>query len=89
MASIRLSLIHIYLPDAGIFRPVSLLGINTARIDSVYIKQTHEPVSYTHLDVYKRQLYDDDLAIIITADHGEDLGEFGIYGEHGLSLIHI
>ena len=28
-------------------------------------------------------LYDDDLAIIITADHGEDLGEFGIYGEHG------
>ena len=30
-------------------------------------------------------LYDDDLAIILTADHGEDLGEFGIYGEHGLA----
>lgn len=30
-------------------------------------------------------LYDDDLAIIITADHGEDLGEMGIYGEHGLA----
>ncbi|MFQ8703358.1 MAG: sulfatase, partial [Eisenbergiella sp.] len=28
-------------------------------------------------------LYNDDLAIIITADHGEDLGEFGIYAEHG------
>lgn len=30
-------------------------------------------------------LYDDDLAVIITADHGEDMGEFGIYGEHGLA----
>lgn len=28
-------------------------------------------------------LYGDDLAIIITSDHGEDLGEFGVYGEHG------
>jgi arylsulfatase A-like enzyme len=25
----------------------------------------------------------DDLAIIITADHGENMGELGIYGEHG------
>lgn len=31
-----------HLPDAGIFRPVSLLGIQTARIDSVYIRQEHE-----------------------------------------------
>ena len=30
-------------------------------------------------------LYDDDLAIIITSDHGEDLGEFGVYGEHGMA----
>ena len=30
-------------------------------------------------------LYGDDLAIIITADHGEDLGEFGVYGEHGMA----
>lgn len=30
-------------------------------------------------------LYDDDLAIIITADHGEDLGEFGVYAEHGMA----
>ncbi len=30
-------------------------------------------------------LYGEDLAIIITADHGEDLGEFGVYGRtrHG------
>lgn len=30
-------------------------------------------------------LYGDDLAIIITADHGEDLGEFGVYAEHGMA----
>lgn len=31
-----------HLPDAGIFRKVSLLGIEKARIDSVYIVQKHE-----------------------------------------------
>jgi beta-mannosidase len=31
-----------HLPDAGIFRPVSLLGIDTARIDSVEVLQFHE-----------------------------------------------
>ena len=30
-----------HLPDAGIFRQVSLLGIREARIDSVYIQQSH------------------------------------------------
>ncbi len=30
-------------------------------------------------------LYDEDLAIIITADHGEDIGEFGVYAEHGMA----
>ena len=33
----------------------------------------------------KNGLYDEDLAIIVTADHGEDLGEFGVYGEHGMA----
>ena len=28
-------------------------------------------------------LYGDDLAIIITSDHGENMGELGLYGEHG------
>lgn len=32
-----------HLPDAGIWRPVLLLGITTARIDSVQIAQYHEP----------------------------------------------
>lgn len=31
-----------HLPDAGIWRPVSLLGIDTARIDSVEVLQFHE-----------------------------------------------
>ena len=36
------------------------------------------------LDALRRQgVYDDDLAIIVTSDHGENMGEFGIYGEHG------
>lgn len=30
-------------------------------------------------------LYDEELAIIITSDHGEDLGELGLYGEHALA----
>ncbi|MCQ2519382.1 MAG: glycoside hydrolase family 2 protein [Lachnospiraceae bacterium] len=31
-----------HLPDAGIWRPVSLLGVDTARIDSVEVLQFHE-----------------------------------------------
>lgn len=27
----------------------------------------------------------EDMAVIVTSDHGEDLGEFGIYGEHGMA----
>ncbi len=30
-----------HLPDAGLFRPVSLIGIGAARIDSVYVTQEH------------------------------------------------
>ncbi|MCD7955020.1 MAG: glycoside hydrolase family 2 protein [Lachnospiraceae bacterium] len=40
-----------HLPDAGLFRPVSLLGIQTARIDSVYVTQKHEDGKVVlHLD---------------------------------------
>lgn len=35
------------------------------------------------LDLLKAKgIYGDDLAIIITSDHGENMGEMGIYGEH-------
>lgn len=33
----------------------------------------------------KNGLYDDELAIIITSDHGEDMGELGVYAEHGMA----
>lgn len=36
-----------HLPDAGIFRPVSLIGINKGRIDGVYIRQKHERTGET------------------------------------------
>ncbi|MCD8149602.1 MAG: glycoside hydrolase family 2 protein [Clostridiales bacterium] len=31
-----------HLPDAGLYRPVSLLGIGTGRIESVYVTQEHQ-----------------------------------------------
>lgn len=35
------------------------------------------------LDLLKEKgLYGEDLAIIVTSDHGENMGELGIYGEH-------
>ncbi|MDF2653386.1 MAG: sulfatase, partial [Paenibacillus sp.] len=40
-----------------------------------------------HIGMLFRELEDqgvmDDLIVIITADHGENMGELGIYGEHG------
>ncbi len=40
-----------HLPDAGIFRPVTLLGINSGRLDSVYVRQEHEEGKVTlHFD---------------------------------------
>ena len=47
------------------------------------VKYTDDNIGQTIGWLKDNGLYDDDLAIIITADHGEDLGEFGIYGEHG------
>ncbi len=35
------------LPDAGIWRPVSLLGVDRARLDNVYVTQKHEAGSVT------------------------------------------
>ncbi|MCD8398380.1 MAG: glycoside hydrolase family 2 protein [Lachnospiraceae bacterium] len=40
-----------HLPDAGLYRPVSLLGISAARIDSVYMTQEHRDGKVTlHAD---------------------------------------
>lgn len=46
-----------HLPDAGLFRPVKLLGVEEARIDSVYITQEHlEDRVLLHLDVEIEEL---------------------------------
>lgn len=40
------------------------------------------------LDLLKKKgLYGEDLAVIITSDHGENLGELGLYGEHGTADV--
>lgn len=40
------------------------------------------------LELLKEKGIYDDLAIIITSDHGEDMGELGIYSEHGVCDYH-
>ena len=46
------------LPDAGIFRPVYLLGVEKARLDSVYIRQRHEENKVTLLLEVKPEIMD-------------------------------
>ena len=57
-----------------------------------FINQYDDGVRYTDDNIGRiigwlkeNRLYDDELAVIITADHGEDLGEFGVYAEHGMA----
>lgn len=46
-----------HLPDAGIFRQVSLLGITDARLDSVYVRQEHTDGEVTlHFEVEAEQI---------------------------------
>lgn len=63
------------LPDAGIFREVSLLGIKESRIDSVYITQKHEENKVTlDFDVALELFTDKDdsrVEITVTSPEGE------------------
>ncbi len=46
-----------HLPDVGLFRPVKLLGVDEARIDSVYVVQNHaEDKVILNLDVQVEEL---------------------------------
>ncbi len=47
------------------------------------IKYTDDNIKQIVDLIKAKGLYTDDLAIIITSDHGENMGELGIYGEHG------
>lgn len=63
-----------HLPDAGIFRPVKLCKVFHGRIDSVYVKQTHEEGKCT-LDFDAEYFMDDagayDVQVKVTAPNGE------------------
>lgn len=51
-----------HLPDAGLYRPVSLLGTDVARIDSVYITQEHVEDKVTvNFDVDIEEIYGEEL----------------------------
>ena len=49
------------------------------------VRYTDDQIGMILKALEKKGVYDDDLAIIITADHGEDLGELGVYAEHGVA----
>lgn len=60
-----------HLPDAGIYRNVSLAGIKGARLDSVYIKQEHfEEKVILQLQVEKESELDTSYTVEITAPDG-------------------
>lgn len=70
-----------HLPDAGIFRPVSLMGVENGRIDSVFITQNHEncgtPEFYVNLQfqVEKEIFRGEDTEYTYTVDITNPKGE--------------
>ena len=61
-------------------------GLPELEIESVGGVDAAEPVSYTHLDVYKRQIQDDfDLTLVneMVVDHGLTVPLSLVYGELG------
>ena len=68
---------------------LKLSGISTSVIDMHTIKPLDtRPVSYTHLDVYKRQMYTGGTNYIVKID-GQTLVNNYEYTTLKLSLIHI
>ncbi len=62
------------LPDAGIWRNIMLLGIERARIEGVYVTQTHEADSVTlhiHTDVSRLAPAEFHVNVAVTAPDGE------------------
>ena len=51
---------------------IGCVGLSANEDWHFYYEGTAEPVSYTHLDVYKRQIPDDE-AIVISTNQGEPL----------------
>lgn len=68
------------LPDGGIFRPVTLLGVKEARIDGVYIRQRHEDGRVwlepeVDMELFTDEAADKDLfyEVVITAPDGSQV----------------
>lgn len=57
-----------HLPDAGIFRPVTLLGIDGTRIDSVYIRQEHHRTGETEPGTVRPEAGPVDLLLTVETD---------------------
>lgn len=74
-----------HLPDAGIFRPVQLLGIDGGRIDSVYIRQTHHRAGETEAGTLRPVVSAVTLHLSVTAESGEGAGIFPLEQDPGLS----
>lgn len=60
-----------HLPDAGIFRPVSLIGIQNDRIESVYITQNHKENLVNLLFETESENKKGEWEIIVTSPTGE------------------
>ncbi len=68
------------LPDGGIFRPVTLLGVKEARIDGVYIRQRHEDGRVWLEPEVDMELFTDEAAdkdfvyeVVVTAPDGSQM----------------
>ncbi len=78
-----------HLPDAGLFRPVTLLGVEEGRIDHVYITQRHEEGRVIlHFDAEIQREPDEEglfYTVKVTAPDGEILE--GAKEEHVLTIF--
>lgn len=74
------------LPDAGIWRDISILGISTARIRDVYVRQHHKDGRVTlEVDTHVTKITGDPpVAVKVTAPDGK---LFSAQGEHALIEI--
>ena len=76
-----------HLPDAGIFRRVSLLGVTAARLDSVYISQEHlDHRVELHLDVQEELMSLSAEDTVYTVEITDPFGNAAVY-EHSPEKI--
>ena len=83
-----------HLPDAGIFRPVVLLGVDVARIDNVQVLQYHEAGKVTldvqtEVDFLPAQMKVSGLEVAVTVtDPKGDVRSYTAEEVHGIEIDH-